>query len=277
MNDKEFRKLVEMLNPGYQLPCRQTVSKNLIPRLYQSTLEELRKQTENATAISLTTDGWTCINNRSYLAVTAHFIENNGKLSSICLACEEFDQRHTLNNLANYLKNVAVEWKINYKIVAIVTDNAANITAAVNELKFRHIGCFAHSINLVVQHSLGKISGPLKKVKSIVEFFKRSSFALTKLQTIQKQLGLPQLKLKQDVITRWNSTYEMLNRIINIKEAVISTLAILQNNIEILDSVEWEIIENAVSVLQIFQEVTVEVSSEKTVSVSKIIILFSSL
>ncbi|XP_050062985.1 uncharacterized protein LOC126552337 [Aphis gossypii] len=47
----------EMLNPGYQLPCRQTDSKNLIPKLYNCTLENLKQQIKSSTAVSLTTDG----------------------------------------------------------------------------------------------------------------------------------------------------------------------------------------------------------------------------
>lgn len=154
-----------MLNPGYELPSRQTVSNNLIPRLYNSTLEVLKKKVENACAVSLTADGWTCINNRSYMAVTAHFIDYDGKMSSVCLGCEHFDQRHTSDNLAAFLKKIAGEWKINNKIVAIVTDNASNISNAVRQLHYRHVGCFAHSINLVVQHSLENISVIVAKVK----------------------------------------------------------------------------------------------------------------
>lgn len=75
--------------------------------------------------------------------------------------------------MANYLKNITVEWDIDNKFVAIVTDNAPNITAAVREMKYRHIGCFVHSINLAVQHSLEHISTPSKKVKCIVEFLRK--------------------------------------------------------------------------------------------------------
>jgi len=90
-------------------------------------------------------------------------------------------------------------------------------------------------------------------------------------------MGLPQLKLKQDAVTRWNSTYDMLKRIISIKDAVISTLAILQSSIQVLTPAEWEVVEKSVDVLQIFHEVTEEISSEKTVSISKVIVLVSSM
>lgn len=80
-----------MLNPAYELPCRQTASKNLIPRLYNSPSKILKKKIENANAVTLTTDGWTCINNRSYMAVTAHFINDEGKMCSVCLGCEHFE------------------------------------------------------------------------------------------------------------------------------------------------------------------------------------------
>nr|CAI5860091.1 unnamed protein product [Callosobruchus analis] len=147
------------------------------------------------------------------------------------------------------------------KITARTTDNAANIVAAVRGCQWRHIPCFAHCINLIVQEGVREISETTKKVKNIVEFFKRSSHALAKLQRTQGQMNFPQLKLKQDVVTRWNSTYDMLSRILEIKEAVISTLAILNNEMGTSLSVQdWQIIKYAIDILKMFVDITIEIS-----------------
>lgn len=115
------------------------------------------------------------------------------------------------------------KYNIQNKIICCITDNAA-----INACKWRHLGCFAHSLNLLVLKRLKEISDKLGKVKNIGEFFKRSSHALSKLRETKKQMDLPDLKLKQDVVTRWNSTYDMLDRIYKINHAVVSTLAVLQ-------------------------------------------------
>lgn len=66
----------------------------------------------------------------------------------------------------------------------------------VRNLGWRQVRCTAHSLNLQQQE--------IKAIKGVVEF--SSSYALSKLEENQKQLNLPVLKLKQDCITRWNST-----------------------------------------------------------------------
>lgn len=67
----------------------------------------------------------------------------------------------------------------------------------------------------------------------MVEYFKRSSNANAKLNQVQEQMGFPVLKLKMDVCTRWNSTWEMIKRLTERKEPIISTLALLQKQNEL--------------------------------------------
>lgn len=100
---------------------------------------------------------------------------------------------------------------------AIASDNAANIVAAIKQTEWKHIPCFAHTLNLIVQDSLKEISDIKCKIKSIVEFFKRSVKASESLKRKQEKLSVPVLSLKQDVTTRWNSTFLMFKRILEVK------------------------------------------------------------
>lgn len=132
----------------------------------------------------------------------------------------------------------------------IVTDNASNMTAAVRLCEWRHVQCFAHSLNLVAQAGVAQIQAIVNKIKAIVVYFKRSSQALNKLHIMQDQLGVPCRKLVQDVLTRWNSTYDMMDRFVVIKDALVSTLAILDTNLEQLTSHEWKVVGQAKNVLE---------------------------
>lgn len=85
-------------------------------------------------------------------------------------------------------------------------------------------------------------------------------------------MGLRELKLKQDVSTRWNSTYEMLKIIFKLKDAVPSTLSLSRPEL-MLSSEDWEIVCAAIEILLPFYEITMEVSGEKHVTLSKVTVL----
>ncbi|CAG4938791.1 unnamed protein product [Parnassius apollo] len=69
--------------------------------------------------------------------------------------------------------------------------------------------------------------------------------AQRKFKEIQEQMHLAPLKLKQDVCTRWNSTYDMLNRFLKIKEAPIASIAIMRAELTLAPN-DWMIIDSAV-------------------------------
>lgn len=273
VESESFKSFVKTLNPGYSLPSRKTVSTSLIPQLYNKTAEVVREELNDASAVAITTDGWTSITNQSYFSLTAHFIDDQCNLKSYLLDCFEYEERHTAENIAGELQRVVNEWGISSKICGAITDNAANMTAAIRLCKWRHIPCFAHSINLIVQAGIQEICEVQKKVKSIVEFFKRSPQATAKLLVSQKQMELPEHKLIQDIVTRWNSTYDMFERFIELKEAIISTLSLLNSQIPQLTSDDWDVLVKACEILRVFKEVSTEMSSEKSVTISKVILL----
>lgn len=206
------------------------------------------------------------------MATTAHFFYGNTELKSFCLECTEFSERHTGDNLNEKLMKIVRNWNITHKVTSIVSDNAANVTNAIQKTRYHQVSCFAHTLNLAVQNGLKDISSVIQKLKSIVGYSKRSHHALAKLQATQEQMNMPKLKLIQDVATRWNSTYDMLQRFIKVKDAINSTLAVLQSNVEMLTPEEWIIVEKAAEVLEIFYEVTKEISGDRYVTLSVVLI-----
>jgi hypothetical protein len=68
--------------------------------------------------------------------------------------------------------------------VVISTDNAKNVSLAVEQSSMYHIRCFAHTINLSAQKFTKQLDGHLSRIRSIVRFFHNSSTATTLLKVI---------------------------------------------------------------------------------------------
>ncbi|KAJ8930409.1 hypothetical protein NQ314_016804 [Rhamnusium bicolor] len=186
----------------------------LIPLEYEMCVEAAKEEIKNVVSVYLTTDCWTSKKNESFMAVTGHFIDKNFKMKSILLDCDILDASHIALNLATRLKETVQEWDLENKIILTVSDNASNIKSAIStELGWKFFGCFAHTLNLTVQDALILVLPIIDKVKTIVSHFKRSTIANSKLMQFQKQSGIDiPKKLIQDVSTRWNSTFYMLQR-----------------------------------------------------------------
>ena len=68
------------------------------------------------------------------------------------------------------------------KRIYITTDNASNISKAVEQSRLTHIRCFAHVINLPVQSRLKCVSRMLAGIRSVVKLFRKSYKAKYALQ-----------------------------------------------------------------------------------------------
>lgn len=153
----------------------------------------------------------------------------------------------------------------------LVTDNAANMVKAGQLLESTfHVGCLAHTINLMVQKSLKvkRVSHVLSKIRRIVGFFHRSTVAAALLKSKAELLGLPNLKLKMDVCTRWNSAHDMVSRFLELQCAVISTLrckeisTIKEKDLNSLSDEDITVAEDMVSCLKPLKDMTVLLCSE---------------
>ena len=206
-----FKLLVHSLNPSYRVPCRKIVSKyleHICKEHKDSLLESISEK-----PISLTSDLWTSASTQGYITVTAHYLDN-WEIQNKVLATRNMTERHTGRNIGQEL-NICAEFRVAKK-VALVTENAANMSIAAQECGAPHINCFSHTLQLAIEDGLklDQVSKVIGASRRLVSHFSHSSLAVNAL--LEKQTG-SKLKLIQDVPTRWNSSFMMMECLLKLR------------------------------------------------------------
>ncbi|GFR84459.1 zinc finger BED domain-containing protein 4 [Elysia marginata] len=274
VEDKWFRNLLRILDSRYQLPSRRTVTRTLLPELYKQEKARVKGLLDTSDSVSLTTDIWTSRRTQAFITVTAHFVSNDWKLHSVVLATVRMTESHTAVNIKDELEAVIHDWGLQEKVFAIVTDNASNMVAAVNLLKVRHVPCYAHTLNLVVNDTLKELphlSALRKKVRGIVSHFHSSVKSSEELEQAQRQQGADPLKLIIEVDTRWNSTFYMFERYLKLHKEVTTALCLVGKKDMCLEEVDMVHMKEAVDALQPFAMATTEMSGEKFTTLSFVV------
>jgi len=266
VKDEGFKNFVKLLNPAYKLPDRHTISKVNIRALYEKSLNETKELITNESSSGcLMTDCW-----------TYNFIDTQFVLRSVfCWNAMSFLKGESEENLCDTIQETLDKWGLNKeKIVLAVSDNANNIKSALSMLQVKSLGCFAHTLNLIIQDALKLQSYLIDKIKCIVTHFRKSNRANHKLNVYHESNGsnVP-IKLLQDIRTRRNSTYYMLDRFVELEDAIRATLGLLDNPPLILTANEWKITKELIQVLRPFKEPKKAVSGSKYMNASIIIVI----
>ncbi len=273
IDDQGFRRMLHEFEPRYVPPSRKTITTKNLPSIYNAECSRIKSLTQSAKFFSLTTDLWTSRANHAYTGLTAHFFDTSFDLHHYLLATKEFPEAHTAINIADELLGILQEWEIKQDAVAaITTDNGANITLAVRNLRWFHVPCFSHTLQLGVEKVL-KIPAVIKataRCKRIVTHFHHSSKSSYLLNEKQANLGHKQHSLVQDVATRWNSTYYMMERIIEQQQPLCATLLELHKADLMPSDTEFSTLETFVSVMKPLVDITEAIGGEKWITISTV-------
>ena len=277
-----FRHLMKVAEPHYVMVSRKRLSEEVIPNMYQSVKENVKTKLQSAERVGITSDTWTSLATESLRSVTAHFIDEEWNLVSYVLQTTEVETDHRSASLAEMLTNAIDEWELMGKNPAIVTDNAANMVRAVEIMGLTHVGCFALIINLASQAGLKlpNVARLVGRVRHIAKFFHCSTTATRVLKEKQKLLQLKAHKLTIDVVTRWNSALEMLERFLEQQPAISAALhspEVRRNESDLCSLKEGDITdaEDVVRALKPMKTATQVMSEEKSPTLSVIAPLHS--
>ncbi|MFS7917788.1 putative ribonuclease H-like superfamily [Helianthus anomalus] len=181
---------------------------------------------ESPGRLCLTSDLWTSIATDGYLAITVHFMDKEWVLQKRVLSFSFMPPPHTGVSLCEKVFSILVEWGIENKIFSMTLDNASSNDTFIGLLReqlnkklplvsrgnFFHLRCCAHILNLIVQDGLKQIDECIYKVRESIKYIKGSQQRKEKFIECVQLLSLKRKKgLRQDVVTRWNSTFLMLD------------------------------------------------------------------
>ncbi|KAJ4769779.1 Zinc finger BED domain-containing protein DAYSLEEPER [Rhynchospora pubera] len=184
--------------------------------------------------LSATMDLWTSRQNKSYMCITVHFIDDNWSVQKRILRFLHSDGRHTGLNLCEEVMKNLFDWNIDGKMFSFTLDNdsanglcVANMISRLNDNqalyssgKFFHVRCAAHIINLVVQVGINSIKKSIEGIRGAVNKIKNSPLLEEEFRKRATESNLDSTKgLSSDVSTRWNSTYLMLRDALYFRKA----------------------------------------------------------
>ncbi|XP_012558654.2 zinc finger BED domain-containing protein 4-like [Hydra vulgaris] len=240
VNDAGFLRHHALIAPNYEI-ASEKYYRSLLDPTYEKIKVALKEKLVQSEAenVSDCLDAWSSFHH-GYLGMTVHFISKDWNRVKFCISCSPFDESHTAKNIFKEIKAAAEEWEISSKIGVCLRDNAANVKAAFNEPSYP-------TINELIEKSRKLCSYTSHSIGFYTELYRQQEIQMDR----KDRLGL-----KNDVATRWNSTYYMLERILHLKPAIAATLLKFPS-VGIEFSVQdWSLYEKVVRILSVFEEAT---------------------
>src|SRR3954463_5484565 len=228
----EFRDFIYTLDSRYVIPCRQTI-KQEVELLFSQRRTNLKSEINNIISkISLTTDIWTSsYNHTAFLGITMHYINNNWKVKKCLLDFIPIEGSHIGSLILTKLIELLQEFNISNRVISLTTDNGSNMLVCGRELaneleagffglSFSHNRCAAHIINLAVKAELKHLDTSIVKLRKFVIKIRNSQLLLDDLKSICNIKNKKFLMSIQDIDTRWNATYQMIERQIFTRDVI---------------------------------------------------------
>ena len=166
---------------------------------------------------------------KCFMAVTYQFVNDDFEIETGLLDFVSAHGNHQGNTLADCLIDVFDDFNIQKEQVFTITlDNASNNNNMIQKLlqeEFlddpeHHLRCFAHVLNLTAQELIKYIGHLIKQLRTNCKFIRLSPQRLYQFQMIcvvkEEKYKKPQI----DVVTRWNSSYDMIVTSLSMKKSM---------------------------------------------------------
>ena len=193
-----FKQFMSVACPRFKIPSRWTISRDCFNAFVEAKLN-LKNFFMNhcqSQRVSITTDTWTSIQRINYMCITAHYIDLDWKLNKKIISFVPVTS-HRGEYIAKGLENCLLDWGLK-QIFTVTVDNASSNDTAIGflkkkllswgssavKLKYVHMRCIAHILNLVVNEGLKEAGNSVKRVKEAVRYVRNSPVRLTNFMNL---------------------------------------------------------------------------------------------
>ncbi|CAM9419291.1 unnamed protein product [Chrysoparadoxa australica] len=239
-------------------------------------MEKRVRETLKGQFVSLTTEAWTSVSAEGFVAITAHFVDEDMKMRQVSLGCNPKAERHTANNQEQHLMDKLRYFNVKVEhVVQLTTDAAANNMAM--DVPFDHKRCIIdalQNITLVVL-SDDEVKNVIAAGRDLVAHFRHSFIATSQLDKIQLARTGKTNALVQDVATRWWTTMHFLERLVELRPDIMEWSETLAGrNCFVMQDFRrlrpWSMYELLLELLKPFREAHKAVKEEKYVAISTV-------
>jgi hypothetical protein len=282
VNDPGFLYYSNTLDPHYKV-ASDKFYRGLLSKTYEKGVKKLEVKIErdNPETVCCQLDGWSAYRH-GYIGLLVNYITTGWKRVSLCLACGPYDGHHTGENLGGWLEDKLEKWKVLDKTTVTVSDTASNMLKMMQFLPehMTHNGCLNHVLQLTINDEVlekPEVKNMILSVRAFTNYAATSILLSAALRKKQEALGWEEKDhraLVQDVKTRWNSSFDMLERFLYLQEPIkkvledeewkdkitVKTGSNAGKSVKFTNS-DWKLMEKAVKVLGTFKEATLKLSS----------------
>ncbi|KAG2679651.1 hypothetical protein I3760_11G059800 [Carya illinoinensis] len=271
-----FVKLLGYLEPRHNLPSRTTFQKECIG-LYKEEKQKLKALLSNQ-RVCLTTDIWTSVQNKNYICVTCHYVDQNWVLHKKIIMFFKIPN-HRGETIAWMLESCLMDCEIN-RLCTITVDNATSNDVAIDHVRrsirdkeftilegeFIHVRCAAHILNLIVCDGLKIIYDAINNIREAVRFVRSSPARLDMFRACAKELNIVCGKIVcLDVPTRWNSIYLMLSIAEKYEKAFV-LMRMRESQLAVPPFEDWQRARVFIKFLKVFYYATLKISGSSYVT-----------
>ncbi|XP_021239059.1 zinc finger BED domain-containing protein 1-like, partial [Numida meleagris] len=270
VKDRGFGLLLGYLEPGFGLPTPAQLA-GALRRKYGAAKLQLERYVRAARSLVLCAELWAAQPGRGYVTVSASFIDAQWRRARCVLGTRPGEDD---GDLEEGLRAALDEFGLDGStVLCVVHDGERGAGGCRAGPGWRVLGCAARTLQQCVVAGLRaqRVQEALSAARGLVAYFQRDAEAAAalggKLEAIHKGRGM----LVTDAGSRWLSTAEMCESLLELKWAVMAVLEERPRGAGGLAEREWKLLQELVPVLRTAKLAASFLSEEQNGSVSALL------